>query len=191
MSKLIVVVGATGEQGGGVVNLFLSEPGWKVRGITRNPSSEKAKNLAAKGVEVVKADLNDEESLENAFRGATAIFAFTDYYDTFFDIGAEKSMEVEFEQGKRLARAALKNPSLERLILSCAPDTNRITNGEAVCPHLDGKGQYVTYITKEMPELAGKTTFVVFTIFANNALLYDIFKPIYVVFHAPTISRGA
>ncbi|OBT48566.1 hypothetical protein VE00_01369 [Pseudogymnoascus sp. WSF 3629] len=157
MSNLIVVIGATGGQGGGVVDIFLKEPGWKVRGTTRNTSSEKAKALAAKGVEMVSANLNDEESLERAFEGATAIFAFTDYYDTFFDLGPEKSMIMEFEQGKRIARA-----------------------GEAVCPHLEGKGRIVTHITNEMPDLAAKTTFCVFTIFANNPLLYDIFRPVYV-----------
>ncbi|KAJ0362054.1 hypothetical protein COL26b_013501 [Colletotrichum chrysophilum] len=181
MSNLIVVIGATGGQGGGVVNAFLNEAGWKVRGTTRNTSSEKAKALSAKGVEVVSANLNDEESLEKAFQGATAIFAFTDYYETFFELGDEKSLELEFAQGQKIARAAAKNQSLQRLVFSAGPHTSMITNGEAICPHLEGKGRIVTYVTQEMPDLAAKTTFAVFTVFANNALLYDIFKPIYVV----------
>jgi hypothetical protein len=181
MSNLLVVIGATGGQGGGVVNTFLKEPGWKVRGTTRNTASDKSKALAAKGVEVVKANLNDEASLESAFEGATHIFAFTDYYDTFFSLGPEESMSLEHEQGKRVARAASKTQSLQRLILSCGPDTEKITKGEAICPHLDGKGRTATFITHEMPDLAIKTTFVVFTIFASNPLLYDIFRPIYVV----------
>ncbi|KAH9232976.1 hypothetical protein K456DRAFT_1788902, partial [Colletotrichum gloeosporioides 23] len=180
MSNLIVVIGATGGQGGGVVNAFLNEAGWKVRGTTRNTSSEKAKALSAKGVEVVSANLNDEESLEKAFQGATAIFAFTDYYETFFESGDEKSLELEFAQGQKIARAAAKNQSLQRLVFSAGPHTSMITNGEAICPHLEGKGRIVTYVTQEMPDLAAKTTFAVFTVFANNALLYDIFKPIYV-----------
>ncbi|KAF5523445.1 NmrA-like family domain-containing protein 1 [Colletotrichum aenigma] len=180
MSNLIVVIGATGGQGGGVVNAFLNEVGWKVRGTTRNTSSEKAKALSAKGVEVVSANLNDEESLEKAFQGATAIFAFTDYYETFFELGDEKSLELEFAQGQKIARAAAKNQSLQRLVFSAGPHTSMITNGEAICPHLEGKGRIVTYVTQEMPDLAAKTTFAVFTVFANNALLYDIFKPIYV-----------
>ncbi|KAF4637874.1 hypothetical protein G7Y89_g207 [Cudoniella acicularis] len=184
MSNLIVVIGATGGQGGGVVDIFLKEPGWKVRGTTRSTSSQKAKALAAKGVEMVSANLNDEESLERAFQGATAIFAFTDYYDTFFDLGPEKSINMEFEQGKRIARAATKAQSLQRLVLSCGPHTSLITQGEAVCPHFEGKGRFVTHITSEMPDLAAKTTFAVFTIFANNPLLYDIFRPIYLVSHA-------
>ncbi|KAL3298634.1 NAD(P)-binding protein [Colletotrichum asianum] len=166
--------------GGGVVDAFLNEAGWKVRGTTRNTSSEKAKALSAKGVEVVSANLNDEKSLEKAFQGATAISAFTDYYETFFELGDEKSLELEFAQGQKIARAAAKNQSLQRLVFSAGPHTSMITNGEAICPHLEGKGRIVTYVTQEMPELAAKTTFAVFTVFANNALLYDIFKPIYV-----------
>ncbi|KAJ4287676.1 hypothetical protein N0V90_012379 [Kalmusia sp. IMI 367209] len=180
MSNLIVVVGATGGQGRGIVDVFLKEPGWNVRGTTRNVSSEKSRALLSKGVEMVSANLNDEESLKRAFQGATAIFAFTDYYDTFFELGPEKSMLAEFEQGKNVARAAAQVDSLERIVFSCGPHTSLITQGEAICPHLEGKGRIVTHITNEMPRLAAKTTFIVFTIFANNPLLYDIFRPIYV-----------
>ncbi|KAI1268613.1 hypothetical protein F5Y18DRAFT_236289 [Xylariaceae sp. FL1019] len=179
-SKIIVVIGATGGQGGGVVDLFLKEPGWKVRGTTRTTSSAKAQALTKLGVEMVAADLHDETSLERAFDGATAIFAFTDYYDTFFEIGPERSMNFETEQGIRVARVASKVPSLERLVLSSGPHTSLITNGEAVCPHLEGKGRAASHIIQELPELAAKTTFFSPTIFANNPLLYDIFRPVYV-----------
>lgn len=66
--KIIAVTGATGAQGGGVVNIMKKTPGWRVRAVTRNPESEAAKKLAADGsVEVVRADWNDEESLVRAF----------------------------------------------------------------------------------------------------------------------------
>ena len=58
MSRLIVVVGTTGGQGGSVVSSFLTDPQWRIRGITRNLDSDKAKSLIAQGVEMVKADLN-------------------------------------------------------------------------------------------------------------------------------------
>ena len=60
MSKTIAVTGATGSQGGGVVNIMRKTPGWSVRAITRNPTSEAAKKLAAAGVEVVQASFDDE-----------------------------------------------------------------------------------------------------------------------------------
>ena len=66
--KIIAVTGATGAQGGGVVNIMKKTPGWKVRAVTRNPESDAAKKLAADGsVEVVAADWNDEASLFKAF----------------------------------------------------------------------------------------------------------------------------
>jgi uncharacterized protein YbjT (DUF2867 family) len=68
MTKLIVITGATGSQGGGVANILLNTPGWKVRAITRNPNSDKAKSLVSRGAEVVQADFNNAESLKKAFQ---------------------------------------------------------------------------------------------------------------------------
>jgi NAD(P)-dependent dehydrogenase (short-subunit alcohol dehydrogenase family) len=67
-NKIIAVTGATGSQGGGVVNVMKKTPGWKVRAITRNPGSDAAKKLAAEGIEVVQADFDDEASLLKAFK---------------------------------------------------------------------------------------------------------------------------
>lgn len=68
MTKLVVVVGITGGQGRSVMKALLSNPSYKLRGTTRDTTSENAKALAAKGVEVVPADFNDEESLVRAFQ---------------------------------------------------------------------------------------------------------------------------
>lgn len=65
--KIIAVTGATGSQGGGVVNIMKKTPGWKVRAITRNTGSDAAKKLAAEGIEVVSASFDDEASLRKAF----------------------------------------------------------------------------------------------------------------------------
>lgn len=67
MAPIFTVMGATGAQGGSVVDHALKAGVYKVRAVTRNPNSEKAKALAAKGAEVVQADVNDEESLVKAF----------------------------------------------------------------------------------------------------------------------------
>jgi len=52
---LIVVVGATGAQGGSVVEVLLKSGKWKIRGITRDVNSQKSQNLINKGVEMVKS----------------------------------------------------------------------------------------------------------------------------------------
>ncbi|KAF2187337.1 NAD(P)-binding protein [Zopfia rhizophila CBS 207.26] len=64
--KTILVLGATGTQGGSVAKLLLQYPGqYIVRCLTRNPSSDKAKALSALGA-----------------KGAWGVFAVTDFYDT-------------------------------------------------------------------------------------------------------------
>jgi len=66
--KLIVVFGATGQQGGGVVHALQASGKYKVRAVTRNP--EKHRQLAD---EVVKADLDRPETLKIAFNGAYGV----------------------------------------------------------------------------------------------------------------------
>lgn len=67
MSQTIAVIGATGTQGGSVVQSLLKGKSWKIRGITRDISKDAAKALTAQGVEVVSANIDDEESLIKAF----------------------------------------------------------------------------------------------------------------------------
>ncbi|AOW10725.1 NmrA/HSCARG family protein [Flavobacterium gilvum] len=72
--KLILVAGATGTQGGAVVDALLAK-NIAVRAIVRNKNSEGAKKLATKNVEVVEATFDDVESLTKAATGATGIFS--------------------------------------------------------------------------------------------------------------------
>ncbi len=73
MSKLLTVFGATGLQGGSLINHILSghEPS-KLFGlcdITRDLSKKAAASLREKGVEVIQADLGDPLSLAPAVAG--------------------------------------------------------------------------------------------------------------------------
>jgi hypothetical protein len=72
--KLIAVIGATGQQGGGVVRALQASGEFKVRALTRNP--DKHRQLAD---EVVKADLDRPETLEAAFKGAYGVFLVTNF----------------------------------------------------------------------------------------------------------------
>lgn len=82
-SKLITVYGATGSQGGSVVQSLLQNKSqaFNIRGITRNPDSEKAKSLASRGIEVVKADGFVKEEVVEAFRGSWGVFVNTNSDD--------------------------------------------------------------------------------------------------------------
>jgi len=70
--KIIAVVGATGAQGGGLVRAILKDGSgaYGVRALTRDTSSDKAKELASLGAKLVPADVDDAASLERAFSGA-------------------------------------------------------------------------------------------------------------------------
>jgi uncharacterized protein YbjT (DUF2867 family) len=72
--RVIAVTGATGRQGGATARHLLAD-GWRVRALTRDPSSAKAKLLAETGAEVVRADMSDVESLRPAFAGAHGVFS--------------------------------------------------------------------------------------------------------------------
>lgn len=184
VQRLMVVVGATGGQGGAVVSKFLNDKSWKVRGITRNTQSERAKALSARGVQMGQADLNNLVSLEKAFEGATAIFAVTDFYESFWDKGWEKAMEIEYAQGTNMAKAASKVTKLEHYTWSTLPYTSRITNGKAMVPHFEAKGRVDEFIRSDK-RLLERTTFCLFTTFTINLIQYDIFRPIYMVRRPP------
>lgn len=95
--KTIVVVGATGRQGGAVTRHLLKH-GWGVRGLTRKPESKKAAELKALGVEVVKADLGDRSSLEAAFENAYGVYNM--------QAPLPGKIDVEIRQGRNAAEAA-------------------------------------------------------------------------------------
>jgi uncharacterized protein YbjT (DUF2867 family) len=67
MSKILTVIGATGTQGGSVAAAALSSGKYDVRGVTRDINSDASKALRSKGVEMIVADWNDEQSLVKAF----------------------------------------------------------------------------------------------------------------------------
>ena len=58
MRKLLTVFGATGQQGGNLIDYTLSNSElsrtYKIRGITRDPSKPAAVELHERGVEMVK-----------------------------------------------------------------------------------------------------------------------------------------
>lgn len=101
--KLITVFGATGAQGGSVVKSLLSDPklkeSWTVRGVTRDIAKPSAKKLEALGAETIAADLNDAGSLKAAVKGAFAVFAVTNFWES-------QSAEAERKQGTAIADAA-------------------------------------------------------------------------------------
>jgi hypothetical protein len=185
--KTIVVVGATGIQGGSVARTFLTLPNWKVRAITRNPSSLAAQALAARGAEVVQAELSDISSLSTAFQDANAIFLNTDFWAKLMANRAkleegqldpsEAAYQSEVSLGKNAVQAAAKVPTLERLIYSALPSATKMTGGKYHSLHWESKAAIVEYVEDELPDLAKKTSFIYLGAYNTNALLSPQLDP--------------
>lgn len=98
--KILVNFGATGNQGGSVINSVLGDSKtsneFKMRGIMRDPSKPNAKALEARGVETVAADINDKDPIRAALQGAHTVFAVTNYWD-------KMDKQLEIDQGKAIA----------------------------------------------------------------------------------------
>jgi uncharacterized protein YbjT (DUF2867 family) len=149
---IIAVVGATGAQGGSLVRSLLADPSrrFAVRAITRNRRSEAAQELARLGAEVVTADIDDQESLEQAFAGAHGAYCVTFFWGHF-------SPEKELNQAGNMARAA-KATGVRHVIWSTLEDTRRhipLTDermptlmGNYKVPHFDAKGEADALFTK-------------------------------------------
>lgn len=183
MAHLVVVVGATGNQGGSVVNTLLKDPRYRVRAITRNPDSDVGKSLEAKGAEVVRADLNDEESLVKAFVGAYAIFAVTNFFEPAMSVGFEQARKIEYQQAVNMVKAAKRTPTLQHYLWSTLPNSNALSKGKYNVHFFDIKSSIDDYIRQDKEFLA-KTTFLYLAFFSSN-MLYPVYIPIYLVSAKP------
>jgi len=133
-NKLILVTGATGRQGGAVIDHLLPK-GWKLRALTRSPSGPGAQALAARGVDIAAGDLEDPSSLEQAARGAYGIYSVQD----FWAVGAKR----EVQQGKNLADAA-KKTGVEHFVYSSVGGVERNSR----ISHWESKWEIENYIRK-------------------------------------------
>ena len=127
----ILVTGATGAQGGSVVRHLLAQGRFAVRALTRNPDADKARALAAQGVEVVRGDLADASSLPAALAGCDGVFGVTSFWEHF---------EGEYEHGRNLVEAVAA-AGTRHFVFSTLPHVKAITGGLLDVPHFDLKGR--------------------------------------------------
>lgn len=142
--KLLVVFGATGNQGGSVVNFVLNDKElsaqFKIRGITRDSSKPAAQKLASQGVEMIDCDVANAKSVDSALQGAHTVFIMiaADYNTS--------TREDELTQGKVITDAAVANGA-SHLIFSTLPSI--ITNSSGTLTHawpFDVKAEIGSYI---------------------------------------------
>jgi len=148
----ILVLGATGGQGGAVADALLAH-GARVRVMVRRPGEPKAWRLAVRGVEVLSGSLDDRAALGAAMRGVDAVFALT----TPFEAG----VDAEIAQGRAIVAAAA-NAQVPHLVFSSVAGANQHTG----VPHFDSKA----IIEDELAASALSYTITAPTYFFDNAL---------------------
>ena len=144
MSKILAVFGATGQQGGSVINYVLQDPQlsqeYRIRAITRDINSEKAKQLKER-VEVAYGDVLKRASLETALTGVHTVFAMT---NPTFDL--DSGLEVEYNSGKTIADIAVEKGA-EYIIFSTLPPVKELSGGKySNVIHFDAKAKVEQYI---------------------------------------------
>ncbi|MFD3002486.1 NmrA/HSCARG family protein [Pontibacter toksunensis] len=149
--KVIVVFGATGAQGGGLARAILQDKNsdFAVRAVTRNAASDKAKELAGMGADVVTADIDDKQSMKKALQGAYGAYFVTFFWDHF-------SPEKEIAEAKSMAEAS-REAGLKHVIWSTLEDTRKwvpleddrmpTLQGKYKVPHFDAKGEADHFFT--------------------------------------------
>jgi len=131
-SRLILVSGATGTQGGAVARALIDR-GFAVRGLTRNPGSDRARELSALGVEMVRGDFDDTASLDAALEGAYGAYSVQQYRG----IG----VDAEIRQSKAFADAA-KRAGVQHFVYSSVLFAHLGTR----VPQFDSKLEIEAYI---------------------------------------------
>jgi uncharacterized protein YbjT (DUF2867 family) len=172
--KIVAVLGATGAQGGGLVRAILADKSgeFSVRALTRDVNSDKAKALSKLGAEVVKADIDNYDSLKSAFAGAYGVYAVTFFWEHF-------SPEKETAEAKQIAKAA-KEANVKHIIWSTFEDTrkwiplsdNRMPTlqGKYKVPHFDAKAEANEYFT----ELNLPVTFLLTSFYWDNFIYFGM-----------------
>ena len=121
----VLVVGATGQQGGAVAREWL-RLGYQVRGLTRNPAGPRARALTNLGATMVRGNLNDATSLARALEGVDGVFLMTDFWEHGYD--------GEVRHGRNMIEAA-QAAGVKHLVYSSVASADRKTG----IPHFDSK----------------------------------------------------
>ena len=133
-TESVLVVGATGTQGGAVARHLL-ESGVTVHALTRSPDGEPARALADAGATVVSGDLSNQESLVSAMSDVDGVFLVTNFW--------EHGAEGEIEQGKTAIDAAVE-ADVSHLVFSSVGGAERDTG----ISHFDSKWEIEEYLAE-------------------------------------------
>lgn len=113
----ILVIGATGRQGGATARHLLAQ-GFSVSALTRNPDKAQAHLLARKGADIIAGNLDDRSSLDKAMKGVQGVFGIQNFW--------EYGDEGEIRQGRLLIDAA-KDAGVRHFVYSSVASADRDT----------------------------------------------------------------
>jgi len=133
-STQVLVVGATGNQGGAVVDHLLdSDEQFDVYGLTRDATSDAAEALSARGVTMVEGDLDVPSSLRGPVGDADAVFAVTNFWTQGYD--------GQIEQGKTVATVAAEE-GVDQFVFSGVGSHDEDTG----VPHFDSANEIAEHV---------------------------------------------
>lgn len=154
--KRILVIGATGSQGGSVVKYLQADGKYIVRAFTRDINGIKAENLRQHGIEVVAGDLGDKDSLLKAMENCYGVFGLTNYWVTSGN---------EAEHGKNLIDS-VKEKNIQHFVFHTLKDYTNLSHGKFPVAHCDSKAKLQEYAV----ELGVPATFVQIAFYYENFL---------------------
>ncbi|KIY67245.1 temperature associated repressor [Cylindrobasidium torrendii FP15055 ss-10] len=162
----ILIVGATGLQGGAVVDRLLAareqaDQPYSLSALTRDPNSKSAKALASSGIEVIQGGLEDTKALTSVLTSNKIERAFlvtTPY--------AGVGIKNEIQYGKNFVAAA-KAAGLKHLVFASVEGSDQKTG----VPHFDSKAP-IEYALKE------------------SGVPYTILRPVVFMENFPAVGAG-
>jgi uncharacterized protein YbjT (DUF2867 family) len=137
-TQIILVIGATGNQGGAVAHHLLQRGNFVVRAFVRDANKPAAQALQQAGAELIQGDLSDRASLDRALQGVGGVFSVQNI---------QAGLETEIQQGKMVADAAAA-ANVRHFVYSSVGSAERNTG----VPHFDSKFQVEEHIRSlELP----------------------------------------
>lgn len=122
----ILVIGATGNQGGHVARALLND-GWTVHALTRNAASPKAQALKSQGAHLVTGDMTDVSALTKSIKEVTGVFSV----QNFWDLGLKEEVRL----GSNVIQAAVNAGNRPHIVYSSGLGAEKRQNVAAI----DGK----------------------------------------------------